>query len=546
MASAGEEIALYSPRELLIDSVCFSDQKTDVSFGRSPDGKSSWEYFPQPTAGSSNTTESFSGIAYNLPRFSQWGGMYSSSLSVELFNDMGGEIRYTTDGSAPVTSSTLYSTAISVNSTTIIRARIFKPGMIPGPTVTHSYFINENSAGGKLPVFSIATDPENFWDPVKGIYVQTFKPLWEVPVNVELFENNGSDRAAFNELAGTKVNGLYSWRLPQKMLGIYFRDAYDKDHLEYPMTPQRNRRSYKNFALRASGSDWSYTLFRDVLGQHAALYNMDIEIMGFRPSILFVNGEYIGIHNIREKVDDDYIEKSFDVERGTFDLVENEDFAESGDLLAYNYLRTLLRKDLSINANYEAVAELVDIENFTDYLIIEMGSGNKSITHNVMAWKPKTYGKWRWVVMDLDRGFFKPGDRMIDFYIGKDPLLLEELIKNLSYKSYFARRLSAQLFTTFNPLRMNKLVDEHAADIEAEIPRHIARWLGRTSDYGDAMPSVEYWEQEVNDVKAYIEARPAGLINDLQNYGFSAPANLSLSVYPAEGGLIRIDGLKVP
>ena len=129
-------------------------------------------------------------------------------------------IRYTLDGSEPLETSPLVSGTIQVDSTTIIRARIFKPGMIPGRIVTQSYFINE---ARKLPVVSLATDPENFWDPVKGIYVQSFKPDWEVPVNIELFENDGSDRAAFNLPAGTKVNGLWSWQLPQKMLGIYFK-----------------------------------------------------------------------------------------------------------------------------------------------------------------------------------------------------------------------------------------------------------------------------------------------------------------------------------
>ena len=330
ISASGEQIALYSNHLILLDSISFTGQKTDVSFGRSPDGKGTWAYYQQPTPGSANTTQSYSGISYNLPRFSKRGGMYSSGLWVELLNDMGGDIRYTINGSEPLITSNPYTSSIRIDTTTILRARIFKPDMIPGPTVTHSYFINENSAGGKLPVVSIATEPENFWDQETGIYTQTFKPLWEVPINIELFENNGSDRAAFNELAGTKVNGLWSWRLPQKMLGIYFKDAYGKDNLDYPMTPQRSRSSYKNFALRASGSDWSYTLFRDILGQHAAIGNMDLEIMGFRPAIHFVNGQYLGITNIREKVDDDYIEKSYGLESGTFDLVENEDFAEAG------------------------------------------------------------------------------------------------------------------------------------------------------------------------------------------------------------------------
>ena len=146
--------------------------------------------------------------------------MYTSALSVGLSSHTGWDIRFTMDGSEPDSTSALYSSAITFDTTSILRTRIFNEDMIPGPIATQSYFINENTVDGKLPLVSIATAPENFWDPARGIYVQDFKPAWEVPVNVELFENNGSDRAAFNQTAGTKVNGAASWRLPQKMLGI--------------------------------------------------------------------------------------------------------------------------------------------------------------------------------------------------------------------------------------------------------------------------------------------------------------------------------------
>ena len=435
---------------------------------------------------------------------------------------------------------------LSVAGTTVLRARIFEEGMIPGPTLTQSYFVNENSAEAKLPVVSLVTAPGNFWDPEVGIYVQDYKPSWEIPVNIELFENDGSDRAAFNERAGVKVNGLYSWQLPQKMLGVYFKKQYGEGTLDYPLLRQRTRSSYKNFALRASGSDWSYTLFRDVLAQHSTLFNMDLDIMAYRPAVVYVNGAYMGIHNIREKVDDDYIEKSYGLAPGSFDLVENEDFAEAGNLEAYRYLETLLKADLSDNANYYAVANLVDIENFTDFVITEMATGNTSIDHNVMAWKPKGSGKWRWVLMDVDRGFFKPTENRISFYRSKDELLLNELFENEGYRSYFAGRLNAQLFTTFHPGRMNQLIDEHMKDIEAEIPSHISRWEGTTSTYGNAIPSEDYWRRQVGDLRSYVALRPEVLLDDLNAYGFGGIGNLLLATWPSDAGTISIDGLAVP
>lgn len=547
LSALGEQIAVYSPDLVLVDSISFGEQRTDISCGRMSDGDAVWGYFAEPTPGASNNTQSYQDFTSSLPEFSVRGGMYTVPFFVALHTDFGGEIRFTTDGSDPAVDDPLYASPIPINSTTILRARIFQAGLIPGPVVTHSYFIHENSEGGELPVVSIATDPANLWDPETGIYVQNFKPLWEVPINIELFENDGGDRAAFNETAGAQINGLYSWQLPQKMLGIYFKKQYGPANLDYPMIRQRKRSSYKNFALRASGSDWSYTLFRDMLGQHATLLNMNIDIMGFRPSVAYFNGEYMGIHNIREKVDDDYIEKSYNMEPGSFDLVENEDYPEAGDLAAYNALLALLEKDLSIEENFSEVAGIVDLENFTDLIITELATGNTSISHNVMAWKPKGYGKWRWILMDLDRGFFNPNSNLTEFYLDQEELPFTELMQNQSYRNSMAKKLTAHLFSTFHPERMKQLIDEHMQDIDQEVPRHITRWQGTTSSYGDAIPSVEYWENEVGNLKTFVRERPVAVLTDFAElYDLEGVANLSLLSFPEDAGFFTIENMTIP
>jgi len=544
LSAAGEEVALFTPGLELLDSVSFSNQVADVSRGRVTDGSGEWAYFTDPTPGSANNTQRYADIVFHVPEFSVSGGHYSGPVTVQLGSGFGGVIRYTRDGSVPSDISLQYTSPLTFSGTTILRARIFEAGLVPGPVVTHSYFIQENAAGAKLPVVSLATHPDNFWDPVTGIYTQDFKPDWEVPVNIELFENNGLDRASFNQRAGVKINGLYSWQLPQKMLGVYFRNAYGPGNLDYRVIPQRERNSYKSFALRASGSDWSYTLFRDVLAQHATLFNMDIDIMGFKPAVVYVNGEYLGIHNIREKVDADYIESSYGMAPGSFDLVENQAYPEAGDLLEYSHLRGLLDQDLSVSANFEAVKEVVDMENYTDMVITEMACRNTSINHNVMAWKPKEGGKWRWVLMDLDRGFFQAGDRFISWYLNQRQLVLNDMWKSQAYREYFAGRLCTQLFTTFNPDRMVSLIDGHESAIESEIPRHIQRWYGATSTYGDAIPSEAYWRNEVGNLRNFVRERPSCLLADLQNYGFPGIAHLVLACGPAEGGRIQLNGLE--
>jgi hypothetical protein len=546
LSASGEKLALYSPALAVIDSLSFGLQNIDISFGRTPDGSDTWRFFQKPTPGVQNDLTAYTGQVENWPLFRQSGGLFSSAVSVELFTTMGGTIRYTLDGSEPTETSPSYTEAIPVSKTTIVRARIFKDGEIPGPVATESYFINEGFENRNLPVVSIATNPENFWDSEKGIYVQDFKPDWEIPVNIELFENNGSDISAFNQRAGIKVNGLYSWQLPQKMLGVYFKKQYGESSLAYRLFFDRARSSFKDFALRASGSDWGYTMFRDGLMQQACHnFNMKLDNMAFRPSVVYVNGKYMGIHNMREKVDEDFIVSNYGLEKGTFDLIENTDFAEAGSLDAYNALLALQAKDLSIQANFDSIANVMDIENFTDLIVTEMYSGNNSIDHNVMAWKPKDSGKWKWILMDLDRGFMDAASNKTSFYLQQTVWPFNQLMKNAEYKKYFGTRLANHLFTTYNPIRMKARIDYHKGLIEAEIPNHVERWLGTTSSYGNAMPSVAYWYNQVEKLKTFADARPPVLFADLQNYGFSAPAQLSLSVFPSNAGSLLFNEMQV-
>ncbi|MCB0855211.1 MAG: CotH kinase family protein, partial [Bacteroidetes bacterium] len=384
--------------------------------GRIFDGADSLGYFLNSTPGASNSTKAYAGITYYLPKFSVKGGFYNGSVSV-ILSSIDGLIRYTLDGSLPVSSSPVYNQPVQISQTSQLRARVFVDNQIPGKPVTHSYFINENVVSRGLPVVSITTNDGYFWAPDTGLYVQNFKPTWEYPINIELFENDGSDRAAFNELAGTKVNGLNSWVLPQKMLGIYFDNDYDKNSLEYPLFFDRPRTRFDNFTLRASGSDWSYTLFRDGLCQTLTAGFMDLERMGFRPSVAYVNGQYMGIHNLRSRIDEGYIEENFGYAGNEYDLIENNGLAEQGDAQAFQDLFALFDKDLSVPVNYQAVGDVMDIPNFTDYFITEIWSSNGSWGHNIQMWKPKTANsKWRWILQDLDRGFTGSADHKIAYF----------------------------------------------------------------------------------------------------------------------------------
>ena len=547
LSADGESVGLYSPSQELLDHVTFDLQLLDISYGRLESNPDEWVYYDAPTPGYENGDNGFTGKA-NQPKILTPGGPFSGSVTIAITNDLGGSVHYTLDGSEPTTSSPIYEAPLTFSTTTVLRARIIEDGKIPGDVITESYFVDDIFAGHQLPVVSIVTDSDNFWSESTGIYMQDFKPDWEVAVNIEMFLNNGSDRAAFNERAGIKINGLYAWQLPQKMLGVYFKKKYGESKLDYQLFIDDERSSFDNFALRASGSDWSYTLMRDGLVQQAARQGrMNLDLMAFRPCVVYVNGEFLGIHNIREKVDEDYVKKHYDLGDADFDMVEGGDTPEVGTTTAWDeFFSMATSTDLSNDENFAAVADEMDVENFTDYIITESYCSNTSLSHNTMVWKPLDGGKWRWILMDCDRSFFEFDDTKLSYVIKKTYWPLSQMLENETYKTYFCQRMADQLFTTFNANEICRQIDAHEADIAPLIEQHVDRWLGTTSSYGDAMPSVAYWHNEVEALRDFAHGRVAVLLADLTNYGTQKAALLSLSSSPEKACSMTFNNHALP
>ena len=556
LSSAGEEIALYSPTGELLDYISYEAQRSNLSQGRETDGATSFAFFQEPTPGSSNNTEAFSGLTFYRPQFSERGGIKSTAFDLEL-TSLGGEIRYTLDGSTPTLNSTLYSTPISIDSSRIVRSAVFEEGFISGYTSTQSYFFDPDFVERNLPIVSISGNAEYFWDPSMGIYVQDFKPEWEYPINVELFENDGSDRAAFNELAGVKVKGQASWRLPQKMLGISFDNEYENNNIDYPLFSNESRRKFSSFLLRPAGSDWSRALMRDPLGQEVSRDFLDVNIQNYRPSRVYINGQYMGIHNIRPSINGEYMEENVLGQEVDYDLIENYGNVEEGDSIDFHEFFDLIAGDLSDDGNYEALKEVIDMESFIDFFIAEIWSSNTSYGHNIKWYKPKSEGaKWQMILADLDRGFFWEDGFGMSYFTEYDVgnsyyIWIRDAFKNMllqeDIRQLFISRFNAHLYCTYNQKRTIPFLYEMRDRIAAEVPYHVERWEGAESDAGSAIESYEFWREKVDDIESYLVARQEFMRTDLASYfELGTTTTLDLLSYPKNAGTIYFEGLKLP
>ncbi|MCA9731314.1 MAG: CotH kinase family protein [Deferribacteres bacterium] len=533
-----------------IDSLKYALQLSDISRGRDLQSPEQWRYFGEPTPGAANFTE---GVTTTLSAaevlFSQQPGFYANGVQLALTTNSGAEIYYTTNGTKPTHQSPRYTQPITINSTTALRARAFETGKLPGPIVTGTFLINETST--TLPVASFVVDSLAFWDETKGIYANNFKQR-EIPFNLEFYETAAMNTPPdFVTGAGTRIGGLNIWRFPQKPLTVYFRDRYGADVLDYHLFKSKPIGTFKRFVFRNGGDNWEKAMLRDPMTESIIQGQMLPTTQAYRPSVLFLNGQYWGIHNIRERFDEQFFASTFQVPVDGYDHLEYASdavslklFTIAGSSADYTALLDYLEThDIRQAAVYQNVVDQVDMENFIDYLALELYVVNTSWRHNREWWRPHAPGaKWQWLIPDLDRGYNTGNiDRNLMSDLFSQFILLGHLIKNSDFKNQFIQRYMAHVNSTFKPERLNRILDSLSTIIEPEIPRHAEKWGPE-----GGISSLQGWRDALNSIKMFIDQRPAAVRKNLQNqFNLSSPVSLSLAANPAMGE-IRVEGIPQP
>ncbi|MCK5783677.1 MAG: CotH kinase family protein, partial [Desulfobacterales bacterium] len=567
LSVSGEEIGLFTNDGKLIDSIRYAEQISDISFGRYPDGAENWFFFDQPTPGTSNINSGFSEIIQN-PEFSLNGGFYQDSISIELIKDTPNEtIRYTLDGSLPNLQSSIYSAAIVLTSTTVIRAQSFRESYLSSKVITHTYFINETTT---LPVVSVATDPDNLWDDEIGIYVEgtngipgfcvseprNWNQPWERPISLEMYETSGN--LGFKIDAGMQIGGGCTRKYPQKTLAVYVRSKYGVSKINYRIFDDKQIDSYNNIILRNSGQDWWRAMFRDGMMQTLVKDRMDIDWQAYKPAILFLNGEYWGIHAIREKHNEHYLESNYGIDPDKIDILRGNAEVKQGSSELYEGMIDFIKThDMAVTEHYNWVTTQMDINEYLNYMIAEIYFANIDWpSGNIKYWRQHgENNKWRWILFDTDLGFGAHGLGQYDSntlanataststYYANPPwstLLLRKLLENTEFKNQFIQRFASRLNITFTPQRVLYIIDSLKTNIEPEIPRHIQKWEQSTS-FNDG------WNYHIEVMREFASLRPRYVFDHLiEKFGLSGSTQLNVNYDNPEMGNVFINGVKLP
>jgi len=548
ISSLGEALYLSNPSGDIIDSIRPVILEENESFGRLPDGTSNLVNLDTPSPGTSNNNTS-------QLVFSENAGYFEQGFKLNIKSLRNDTIYYTTDGSIPTVNSLVFSDSITIynrtanpnyfsefrsspeqslisykawkapsknlDKATTLRSVSIKNGQNTSRVYTQTYFIDENIFSKyKHPILSIVTEESNLFDSDSGIYVPgiNFKLdnpewsgnyfesgiEWEKPIHIEYFSEDG--RVEFHQDAGIRIHGGKTRQAAQKSLRIYARKEYGKEYFKYRLFPEKETVEFKRFLLRTTMGSWNdQSIIKDVLAHNIAK-DLNIETQDFQPVIVFINGEYWGIHSLRDRIDKHYIKYEFNIDKDSIDLIGgNFNLVFAGDNSHYiSLIEFIENNDLSIQNNYEYVKTQIDIDNFISYQIAEMFFANKDWpSNNSKLWRTKTKdGKWRWIFYDLDAGLLDANKNMFVHCLNTDTsitwpnapestFLFRNLITNNNFLDKFINRYAEILNTTFATSSILDKVKPIKELYKNEIDSHIERW-----EYPE---SYSKWERDIEE-----------------------------------------------
>jgi hypothetical protein len=488
------------------------------------------------------------------------GGIYPQSELIVTTQLKEVEIFYTTDGTAPSSSAAKWPGELTLTSTTVLRFKVFREGAVIG-TTTQTYIIGRTF---DMAVISIAVEPDDFFGFERGIYVKgccaaetppyqgaNFWKKWERPINIEFYEPDGT--LGFNQTAGARIFGGFSKGWPMKSLAIIAREKYGPKRFKHQIFPNKDIKKFKSFVLRNSGGDFNKTHFRDAF-MTDLVEPLDMEIQAYRPAVVFINGEYWGIHNIREKITEHYIASNCEVDKDSLDIMRHRNDVQFGSNKEYKKLLSFLEKNSFVeNEMIKELDKWMDIDNYINYNIAEVYIDNRDAGGNIRYWRERKEGaRWRWIFYDTDLSFgisdwkaYKVNTLQqmttASAEIWPNPswstFIIRKLLENDSIKQVYSNRFADHLNTIFSAEQVIFKIDSIKSLITNEMTNHIKRWPSL---------SLKSWEKNVQVLRDFATYRPPYMRKFImEKFGWEDTAYVQLGDFNHNEGVVKINSLSL-
>ncbi len=523
LTSKGETIYLTDGASVL-DSMKFGVINEDYSYGRLDEISEIKTHLAIPTPYKTNRN---SGTI--LP--SKESGFYKSEFELELLVAEGQKIYYTTNGDDPTAESELYQNKVdmkdeyeeyeylnlptaapdSVNcrmnfhvpESEIPRCRVISYCVIDdegnkSKVYRQSFFFHSKHS---LPVASIITDNRNLFSQDSGIFVpgvnyeedtpcwtgNYFQKGWEKPATITFFED---ENRTLEEDIGLQIHGETTRTSPQKSLRISARKEYGVNKLENVFFENTPIEEFNSLVLRTPMACMSHTLMKDALTL-SCIQNLDHEKTYVKPTVVYINGNYWGISELRNRLDEDYLSDKYVIEEDSINIVsvDNRDKKRHG---SYDEFREIYNfvvdNDISIDENYNIVENYLDIDNFIDYYLAEMYFANYDWPgSNYLIWNGQgEHNKYKNLFFDIDAGWENPDFDMFEHTNELEKqkwpnprsknIFQQSLFSNSSFRNKFINRAIELLESDFSFESVKMKIDSFVATYGSEIDNYINRF----------------------------------------------------------------------
>lgn len=563
----------------LLDSVRFGAVPTTASWSR--DGAGKWGFAtPSPYGNTVGEVyaEQVQVAEVNIPP----SGFYSSAVTATF----PAGTRCEQGGKEPTTSSPAVQT-VNVTSTTVLRCRAYVGGSYPSEEIIRTYVFEQQPS---LASIFVTTDPLSMFSPDSGLYMTgngasmmdpkkgaNFWSNRELPVYVEMFEPGKPKTPAFGIMGDYKITGQYSRAKQKKSFAVTMREEYGDKRLKYTLFPDYPElKKFKAFSLRNFGNNSGDDYLRDRLGT-SMTEGLGVDYQRGRYVIVYYNGEYYGIHDLRERNNEYYYETKYGYDPNDIDLVattsSGTNEAAAGSASDYKDMISWLQSNnLTSDANYKKIADQVDVDNFMNYMQAEMFLNNSDWPHNnLKKWRVASQkSKWKWFMYDVDFGFgvsYNTQNGNVFSYVtnasgtqgmggmnfgdfgggmgGQQPqmaaanggisehtILISRLLENANFKNAFINRFSVLLSMNFSADRLLKRINDLQSQVESEMARDQQFWNYNASSMSNNLQTI----------KTFAQSRQATVREQMESYfTLSSPVEMT---FTAQGsGTILVDGL---
>lgn len=417
-----------------------------------------------------------------------------------------------------------------------------------------------------MPIISIVTDKKYFYDDKLGMYVEgkydnkkkNYEYNWRRPINIELFDTEGKP-SVINQLGETRCHGGISRGNKFKSLAVYANKRFGEKRFKYELFPEDRPgiTDHKSFILRNAGNDFDYLYLRDAVIQRVMAYNCDLDWQAYRPAVIYLNGEYLCMLNIRDRSNEDNIYTYYDGLED-IDMIENNKELKTGDIDSFKEFTDFYNQ---YGHTFEEYAERMDIVEYQNLMIMNLFYNNQDFPgNNIVMWRPKAEGsRWRWIVKDTDFGIglynssfyksYKTLDWLHDPNYDKDRAwgankyeatrLFRRLEEIDEFKQTFIDRCAVYMGDFMNYNGTNKYLTEMADAISTEYPIHRKQ----------INPWWPNYDNELKDARTFLQYRENFFYQHLADYyklGEPQPLNINQNISPDESAMLYVTVNGIP